>query len=114
MFTLICLFLCFFRYTLFTLLIEYACLKQSETSIFILNDLGLASMFNSKGILINNVIKNRHNQVCFIIAIQAMKGLPKNIRNNCSLFLNYNFFNPTEIDNLAQNLQRKSYLPLNL
>jgi hypothetical protein len=30
--------------------------KQSETSIFVLNDLGLASMFNSKGILINNVI----------------------------------------------------------
>ena len=46
----------FFRYTLFTLLIEYACLKQSETSIFILNDLGLASMFNATCILINNVI----------------------------------------------------------
>ena len=61
---------------------------ETPVSFIILDDLLGTGGFNNKrnSKLINNVIKNRHNQVCFIIAIQAMKGLPKNIRNNCSIF----------------------------
>jgi hypothetical protein len=61
---------------------------ETPITFILLDDLLGTGGFNNKrnSKLINNVIKNRHNQVCFIIAIQAMKGLPKNIRNNCSLF----------------------------
>ena len=61
---------------------------EVPVSFIILDDLLGTGGFNNKrnSKLINNVIKNRHNMICFIIAIQAMKGLSKNIRNNCSLF----------------------------
>ena len=61
----------------------------SPVNIIILDDLmGSAIAFSNKkaSVLLNNLIKNRHNGVSFAILAQSVKSVPKNIRANCNLF----------------------------
>ena len=61
----------------------------NPVNIIILDDLmGSAIAFSNKkaSVLLNNLIKNRHNQISFAILAQSVKSVPKNIRANCNLF----------------------------
>ena len=62
--------------------------KEPEVVIILLDDLLGTGSFSTKqrSALTNNLIKNRHNGVCFAILAQSIKSVPKNIRLNCSLF----------------------------
>ena len=50
--------------------------------------MGSAIAFSNKkaSVLLNNLIKNRHNGLSFAILAQSVKSVPKNIRANCNLF----------------------------
>ncbi len=61
----------------------------SPVNVIILDDLmGSAIAFSNKksSVLLNNLIKNRHNGISFAILAQSVKSVPKNIRANCNLF----------------------------
>ena len=61
----------------------------APVNIIILDDLmGSAIAFSNKkaSVLLNNLIKNRHNAVSFAILAQSVKSIPKNIRLNCNVF----------------------------
>lgn len=61
----------------------------SPVNIIILDDLmGSAVAFSNKkaSVLLNNLIKNRHNGISFAILAQSVKSVPKNIRANCNVF----------------------------
>jgi hypothetical protein len=61
----------------------------------VFDDLIGSSAFKSVGrsALTNLVLKNRHLCVNILIATQSMRGIPKNIRLNVSLFVLYKFAN---------------------
>lgn len=48
---------------------------------------------SKKSKLMNFFIKNRHHGVCFMIAVQSMKGLPREIRLNTNVFFLGKFAN---------------------
>jgi hypothetical protein len=61
----------------------------SPVNIIVLDDLmGSAIAFSNKkaSVLLNNLIKNRHNGISFAILAQSVKSVPKNIRANSNLF----------------------------
>ena len=61
----------------------------SPVNIIVLDDLmGSAVAFSNKkaSVLLNNLIKNRHNGLSFAILAQSVKSVPKNIRANCNVF----------------------------
>jgi hypothetical protein len=61
----------------------------SPVCICVLDDLmGSAVAFSNKkaSVLLNNLIKNRHNGISFAILAQSVKSVPKNIRANCNVF----------------------------
>lgn len=61
----------------------------SPVVIIVLDDLmGSAVAFSNKkaSVLLNNLIKNRHNSISFAILAQSVKSVPKNIRANCNVF----------------------------
>lgn len=75
--------------------------KETCVNFVILDDLLASSdAFNNKkqGKLLNSIIKNRHMSINFIIASQSMKGLPKTIRLNSSLFYLGKFSNLKTIE----------------
>lgn len=61
----------------------------------VFDDLIGSNAFKSVGrsALTNLVLKNRHLGVNILIATQSMRGIPKNIRLNTSLFILYRFAN---------------------
>ena len=60
----------------------------SPVVIIILDDLMGSNAFNNKkaSVLLNNLIKNRHNGISFAILAQSVKSVMKNVRANCNLF----------------------------
>ena len=61
----------------------------SPVNIIVLDDMmGSADAFSNKkaSVLLNNLIKNRHNSISFAILVQSVKSVQKSIRNNCNLF----------------------------
>lgn len=65
------------------------------TVFMVLDDLIGSSAFKSTGksALTNLILKNRHLGVNVLIATQSMRGIPKTIRLNVSLFILYRFAN---------------------
>lgn len=65
------------------------------TIFAVFDDLIGSSAFKSTGksALTNLVLKNRHLGCNILIATQSMRGIPKNIRLNVSLFILYKFAN---------------------
>lgn len=47
--------------------------------------------------LMNYYIKNRHHQTCFMVALQSMKGCPKELRLNSNLFFLGRFANSSMV-----------------
>lgn len=68
---------------------------QPKVYFLILDDLlGTKSLSTSKrSKLMNLYIKNRHHNLCCMIAVQSIKGLPKEIRLNTSVFFLGRFAN---------------------
>ena len=61
----------------------------SPVNIIVLDDMmGDKSAFSNKraSVLLNNLIKNRHNQISFAILVQSVKSVQKSVRANCNLF----------------------------
>ena len=61
----------------------------SPVNIIVLDDMmGDKSAFSNKraSVLLNNLIKNRHNSISFAILVQSVKSVMKNVRANCNLF----------------------------
>jgi hypothetical protein len=61
----------------------------SPVNIIILDDMmGDPKAFSNKrgSVLLNNLIKNRHNSISFAILVQSVKSVMKNVRANCNLF----------------------------
>ena len=61
---------------------------EKPINLIVLDDLMSSSCFNRKqqSLLANLLIKNRHHQISFLILVQALKAVPKNIRCNCNVF----------------------------
>lgn len=59
-----------------------------EINIVILDDLLGSDAFSkkTKSVLTNAMIKNRHIGVVFMVLVQSIRAVPKNIRLNCSVF----------------------------
>jgi hypothetical protein len=62
--------------------------EPPKVSIVILDDLLGSDAFTkkTKSVLVNAMIKNRHMGICFVVLVQSIKAVPKNIRLNCSVF----------------------------
>ena len=62
--------------------------QPAKINIIILDDLLGSTAYTKKtaSVLTNAMIKNRHICVCFMLLVQSMKAVPKNIRLNCSVF----------------------------
>jgi len=62
--------------------------EYGKINIIILDDLLGSDCFSkkTKSVLTNALIKNRHMGVCFVLLVQSIKAVPKNIRLNCSVF----------------------------
>lgn len=76
----------------------------------VLDDLIGSSAFKSTGksALTNLVLKNRHVGCNILIATQSMRGIPKNIRLNVSLFILYRFANKKVVlDDVYQEVSGK-------
>ena len=61
----------------------------SPVNIILLDDMmGSADAFSNKkaSVLLNNLIKNRHNSICFALLVQSVKSVQKSVRANCNLF----------------------------
>ena len=61
----------------------------SPVNIIVLDDMmGDKSAFSNKraSVLLNNLIKNRHNSISFAILVQSVKSVQKSVRANCNLF----------------------------
>lgn len=61
---------------------------KPELNIVILDDLLGSDAFTrkTKSTLVNAMIKNRHIGVVFMVLVQSIRSVPKNIRLNCSVF----------------------------
>jgi hypothetical protein len=59
-----------------------------KINLIILDDLLGSSAYTkqTKSVLTNALIKNRHMGICFALLVQSIKAVPKNIRLNCSVF----------------------------
>jgi len=80
---------------LFNLLEKYEYQNPKEVeheppavNIVILDDLLGSDAFSkkTKSVLTNAMIKNRHIGVVFMVLVQSIRAVPKNIRLNCSVF----------------------------
>ena len=62
--------------------------EPQELNIIVLDDLLGSDAFSkkTKSVLTNAMIKNRHIGVVFMILVQSIRAVPKNIRLNCSVF----------------------------
>ena len=62
--------------------------EPPELNIIVLDDLLGSDAFSkkTKSVLTNAMIKNRHIGVVFMILVQSIRAVPKNIRLNCSVF----------------------------
>lgn len=62
--------------------------ESPEINIVILDDLLGSDAFSkkTKSTLTNAMIKNRHIGVVFMVLVQSIRAVPKNIRLNCSVF----------------------------
>ena len=62
--------------------------EPPEINIIILDDLLGSDAFSkkTKSTLTNAMIKNRHIGVVFMVLVQSIRAVPKNIRLNCSVF----------------------------
>jgi hypothetical protein len=62
--------------------------ESPELNIVILDDLLGSDAFSkkTKSVLTNAMIKNRHIGVVFMVLVQSIRAVPKNIRLNCSVF----------------------------
>ena len=62
--------------------------EPPKVSIVILDDLLGSDAFTkkTKSVLVNAMIKNRHMGICFVVLVQSIKAVPKNIRLNFSVF----------------------------
>lgn len=60
----------------------------AELNIIVLDDLLGSDAFSkkTKSVLTNAMIKNRHIGVVFMVLVQSIRAVPKNIRLNCSVF----------------------------
>ena len=68
---------------------------ERPISFVLLDDiLGSRALTTSKrSVLMNAFIKNRHHSICFFLCVQSMKGIPKEIRLNSSVFFLGRFAN---------------------
>jgi hypothetical protein len=62
--------------------------EPPEINIIVLDDLLGSDAFSkkTKSVLTNAMIKNRHIGVVFMVLVQSIRAVPKNIRLNCSVF----------------------------
>jgi hypothetical protein len=62
--------------------------EPPELNIVVLDDLLGSDAFSkkTKSVLTNAMIKNRHIGVVFMVLVQSIRAVPKNIRLNCSVF----------------------------
>lgn len=62
--------------------------EYPKINVVILDDLLGSTAYTKKtaSVLTNAMIKNRHISVCFMLLVQSIKAVPKNIRLNCSVF----------------------------
>lgn len=62
--------------------------EPAEINIIVLDDLLGSDAFSkkTKSVLTNAMIKNRHIGVVFMVLVQSIRAVPKNIRLNCSVF----------------------------
>jgi hypothetical protein len=62
--------------------------EPQELNIIVLDDLLGSDAFSkkTKSVLTNAMIKNRHIGVVFMVLVQSIRAVPKNIRLNCSVF----------------------------
>ena len=95
--------------------------KYPPINIIILDDLLGSSCFNNKkqSYFQKQLIQNRHHQICYIIAVQAIKSVPKSIRLNCSVFWIGKFANVSKVvediyEEVSGNLTEQEFIDMYL
>lgn len=55
----------------------------------------------------SQLIKNRHDRVCYILCSQSLKAIPKDIRINCSIFFLWRFNNSKINEEIHEEISNK-------
>ena len=79
----------------------------SPVNIIVLDDMmGSADAFSNKkaSVLLNNLIKNRHNAISFAILVQSVKSVQKSVRANCNLFFIGKFASSKILDDFMEDV----------
>jgi hypothetical protein len=79
----------------------------SPVVIIVLDDMmGSADAFSNKkaSVLLNNLIKNRHNAISFAILVQSVKSVQKSVRANCNLFFIGKFASSKILDDFMEDV----------
>ena len=68
--------------------------------------MGSADAFSNKkaSVLLNNLIKNRHNAISFAILVQSVQSVQKSVRANCNLFFIGKFASSKILDDFMEDV----------